>query len=277
MYIQKKNFSAFYSPIANLKKAEAKEILRSILIEDSGPDTAVKNLDQINQQQDLQFRSAQTVPNPTVPKAAPNTPVQPTLTTPQPTIPTTVAPNATMPANGNLVVDASTASSTPSNKWTISFVNNEKPAQPQPIDPALQVMDPMSNQMREAVEVLEDEVLIPLDFAPEGIKEKLEAEEDEDSDKDKKKDEDDEDYDPLKELEPLDLSSDLQDIVQKAGQGMMPNVVMNNPTFNIFKDGPHGPVSPVTANNRVQRVEDDLEGLSMVGFENDIGSKLLKK
>lgn len=74
-----------------------------------------------------------------------------------------------------------------------------------------------------------------------------------------------EDYDFLQSAPPLDLSSELQNTVLARGQGMMPSVQVTP-----------GMVLPVSHKGEaIKSVEDDPEGLSVVGLDNDIGMNML--
>ena len=82
-------------------------------------------------------------------------------------------------------------------------------------------------------------------------------------------------YDPLEELPPLDLSADMMDAINKASQGMMPNIMIN-PTINVMSDKPLGSITPMHKGDRIQKIEDDLDGLSLVGFSNPFAERFLK-
>ena len=68
----------------------------------------------------------------------------------------------------------------------------------------------------------------------------------------------------------------MMDAINKASQGMMPNIMIN-PTINVMSDKPLGSITPMHKGDRIQKIEDDLDGLSVVGLDNDIGSRLLMK
>lgn len=79
-----------------------------------------------------------------------------------------------------------------------------------------------------------------------------------------------EDYDFLVILPSSEvLPKDLIDIVNKAGQGMISNPVMRQLT-----DLPLGQLSSIS---KIQSIEDDPEGLSVAGMDNDIGIRFMKK
>ena len=108
-----------------------------------------------------------------------------------------------------------------------------------------------ANPLKEDIAIVEDDVLAPVEEAPVEVQKKLE----------------DEDYDCLDSAPPLDLSSDLQNTVLQRGQGMITSVQMSN---NIL-----APAAMQTG-DRIKGIEDDIEGYSVVGLDNDIGMNMLK-
>lgn len=102
--------------------------------------------------------------------------------------------------------------------------------------------DSTGTNIRENAAVLDDEVVAPSEETS-----------------------DDESYDFLQSAPPLDLTSDLQNTVLARGQGMMPSVQitpgMALPTSHKGED--------------IKSVEEDPEGFSVVGLDNDIGMNML--
>jgi hypothetical protein len=109
-----------------------------------------------------------------------------------------------------------------------------------------------TNPLKEDITIVEDDdVLAPVEEAPIEVQKKLE----------------DEDYDCLDSAPPLDLSSDLQNTILQRGQGMITSVQKSN---NIL-----APVAMQTRDH-IKGIEDDIEGYSVVGLDNDIGMNMLK-
>ena len=67
----------------------------------------------------------------------------------------------------------------------------------------------------------------------------------------------------------------MMDAINKASQGMMPNIMIN-PTINVMSDKPLGSITPMHKGDRIQKIEDDLDGLSLVGFSNPFAERFLK-
>ena len=117
--------------------------------------------------------------------------------------------------------------------------------------------------MSEEVEALDDEVLAPLDDTDKKIKdEDEEAENSDDKEKDNKLD-----YDFLVILPQSEvLPKELIDAVAKAGQGIIKAPIlqpMMEPPIPFGK-------------NTIKSIEDDIEGYSLVGFQDAFAEKLLK-
>jgi hypothetical protein len=108
-----------------------------------------------------------------------------------------------------------------------------------------------TNSLKEDITIVEDDVLAPVEEAPIEVQKKLE----------------DEDYDCLESAPPLDLSSDLQNTVLQRGQGMITSVQMSN---NVLSP------AAMQTGDRIKGIEDDIEGYSVVGLDNDIGMNMLK-
>jgi hypothetical protein len=102
--------------------------------------------------------------------------------------------------------------------------------------------------LKEEVAVVDD-ILAPVETAPVEVQKEIE------------------DYDCLNSAPPLDLSSDLQNTVMQRGQGMITSVQISN-----------AGIMPATmqTGDRIKGVEDDIEGYSVVGLDNDIGMNMLK-
>ena len=101
--------------------------------------------------------------------------------------------------------------------------------------------------LKEDLTVVDDDVIAPIETAPVEVQKEMEE------------------YDCLDSAPPLDLSSDLQNTVMQRGQGMMTSVRLNNATVPTMQNG-----------DRIKSVEDDIEGYSVVGLDNDIGMNMLK-
>lgn len=102
-------------------------------------------------------------------------------------------------------------------------------------------------QLAENTAVMEDDILAPIEDAPVAVKQSLE------------------DYDFLDSAPPLDLSSELQNTVVSRSQGMMSNVQMASQLApSVLHKG-----------DKIQGIENDPDGWSVVGLDNDIGMSML--
>ena len=246
MYKQRKNFFSSYTPAAELKKIEAKKILSSMF---EGLDTATLTSLYQNEEEPKENKFNP----PSVPQIDPSS-VEIKFEDPN---------NRTATQQElQKVYDSTVVSGKP---FKITFSD---------IAPAKPIENTIDDPLREETEMLEDEVLVPMEYAPEETKEHEEKEKsEEDKEKEEPEEDEEKEYDFMSELPKLDLSADMLDAINKAGQGMM-GTVMINPTINVLKDGPHSPVVPIHNGSKIKSIEDDLEGLSVAGLDNDIAFKL---
>ena len=247
MYKQRNNFSILNIPSADKKKLEAKEILSSLMNEALG----INDLNSLYQNkevkpgQEQQPIAAATIPNTDEMKFA-------TLAAPQ-------QDEALLKKtyDNTLLLGIS-------KPFKIVFTDLQSNEVTQPED-----------ALKEEIQILDDEVLVPMAARENEIKKENTAaskKKDEKTDeKDEKKDEEegDVDYDFLVVLPASEvLSKELIDTINKAGQGMI-----SNPVIKKMDEVPLGSVKPV---GRIQSVEDDIEGYSVAGMDNPIAMKLMK-
>ena len=274
MYVQRKNFNLLDVPSANKKKAEAKKILSSIM-----EVTSLEALNNLYQDKE-------------VPKD--HILNQPTSTQ---TVPSRELKFTSLSAAGD---DEAQIKKVYDDTLVLGVADKRNNKPYKVIFTELPNENEVATEMTEATEVLEDEVLVPMEFAPEEVQKDSKNEEETESDEEKIKEHDEEEatesdeekikehdeeggedevgegeYDPLEELPPLDLSADMMDAINKASQGMMPNIMIN-PTINVMSDKPLGSITPMHKGDRIQKIEDDLDGLSLVGFSNPFAERFLK-
>ena len=274
MYVQRKNFNLLDVPSANKKKAEAKKILSSIM--------EVSSLEALNN-----LYQDKEVPKDHILN-------QPTSTQ---TVPSRELKFTSLSAAGD---DEAQIKKAYDDTLVLGVADKRNNKPYKVIFTELPNENEVATEMTEATEVLEDEVLVPMEFAPEEVQKDSKNEEETESDEEKIKEHDEEEatesdeekikehdeeggedevgegeYDPLEELPPLDLSADMMDAINKASQGMMPNIMIN-PTINVMSDKPLGSITPMHKGDRIQKIEDDLDGLSLVGFSNPFAERFLK-
>ncbi len=238
MYKQRNNFSILDVPSANKQKILAKEILSSLMNEA----LSINDLNALYQNKDIQNKQ-QPAQNIT---AIPNTNelTFATLASPQED-----EAKLKKTYDDTLLLGIS-------KPFKIVFTDLQSKETTQPEEAA----------MEEDVQVLDDEVLVPMD-----AKEKeIEKEDDNAKEPEKEKEDGDIDYDfllilPSSEVLPKELIA----AVNKAGQGMI-----SNPIIQKISDTPIGSVMPVS---KIQSVEDDIEGYSVAGLDNPIAMKLMKE
>jgi len=242
MYKQRKNFSILDIPSLEKKKIEARKIFSS-MFENLG----IEDLNKLYQEKE-------------VPKQNKYTPITATPNTPELKFDTLQNPS-NMDAQLKKTYDDTLILGI-SKPYKVVFTDLDQNKNNIPMGEEV--------EMKKNEVPLEDEVLAPMDTEDEKVKE--ENEEDEKEKSDEKTENDDEvsdNYNFLAELPPLDLSADMKDAVEKGGQGMMPNVMIN-PTFNVYNS--QAPASH--KGEKIKKIEDDLEGLSVAGLDNDIAFRL---
>ena len=256
MYKQRKNFSTLDIPSADKKRLEAKQIFSSIM-----EALSVEQVNALYQQKQVPEENKYT--------------------------PATTAPNTPELKFDTLQAPATTDAELKKTYDDTLVLGITKPYKVVFTD--LAPSNPSALKEDIEVEMLDDEVLVPMEADKTKTKKEddkaeedsetahEEHEENETKEEEEKEHEDgeedetgNEDYNFLDSLPQLDLSSDMIDAVNKAGQG----IVMINPNVTINVDS--GKIPEMHKGEKIKSVEDDLDGLSVVGLDNDLGMKLFQ-